>query len=152
MTPSVVGFVGLGNMGHPMASRIAAAGFDLVAFDAASMAERLPTGAVAGLDVADVAARADTMLLSVPDGAATAAIVDSVAAAPRRRVTTVVDLSTVGPRAASEAAQVLEPLGVNYVDGPVSGGVAGAPPRTVSQILSGPPTVLDFKPAQLDAY
>ena len=138
MIPSVVGFVGLGNMGHPMASRIAAAGFELVAFDAAGTAERLPAGAAAGLDVADVAARADTMLLSVPDGAATTAIVDVIASAPDRRVTTVVDLSTVGPKAASEAAQVLEPLSVSYVDGPVSGGVAGARAARSSLMFAGP--------------
>ena len=38
MTPAVVGFVGLGNMGGPMAQRIAAAGFELVGFDAAGTA------------------------------------------------------------------------------------------------------------------
>ncbi len=150
--PSVVGFVGLGNMGHPMASRIATAGFELVAFDAAGTADRLPAGAVAGLDVADVAARADTMLLSVPDGAATAAIIDVIASAPDRRVTTVVDLSTVGPRAASEAARVLEPLGVSYVDGPVSGGVAGARAGTVSLMFAGPASVLDDHRALFEAF
>jgi 3-hydroxyisobutyrate dehydrogenase len=150
--PSVVGFVGLGNMGHPMASRVAAAGFELVAFDAAGTADRLPAGAAAGLDVADVAARADTMLLSVPDGAATAAIVDVIASAPDRRVTTVVDLSTVGPKAASEAAQVLEPLSVSYVDGPVSGGVAGARAGTVSLMFAGPASVLDDHRALFEAF
>ncbi len=152
MTPSVVGFVGLGNMGHPMASRIAAAGFELVAFDAAGTEERLPAGASAALDVGDLAARADTILLSVPDGTATDAIVAAVVAAPSRRVTTVVDLSTVGPRAAADAAQILAPLGVTYVDGPVSGGVAGAKSGTVSLMFAGPPLVLADHHALFEAF
>jgi 3-hydroxyisobutyrate dehydrogenase-like beta-hydroxyacid dehydrogenase len=152
VTPSIVGFVGLGNMGHPMASRIAAAGFEVVAFDAAGTTERLPAGASAALDVGDLAARADTILLSVPDGASTAAIVDAVVAAPSRRVTTLVDLSTVGPRAAADAAQILAPLGVTYVDGPVSGGVAGARAGTVSLMFAGPPSVLDDHRPLFEAF
>ncbi|RPI07598.1 MAG: NAD(P)-dependent oxidoreductase, partial [Actinobacteria bacterium] len=144
--------MGLGNMGHPMASRIAEAGFELVAFDAAGTADRLPAGANAARDVADVAARADTILLSVPDGKSTAAIVDAVVAAPARRVTTVVDLSTVGPRAASEAARMLDPLGVTYADGPVSGGVAGARAGTVSLMFAGPPSVLDDHRPLFEAF
>ena len=69
---TTIGFVGLGNMGRPMADNIAAAGFDLVCFDAAGTAER----AAGRRDTrrpapADVFARADTVLLSVPDGAVT---------------------------------------------------------------------------------
>jgi len=143
VTPAVVGFVGLGNMGGPMARRIAAAGFELVGFDAAGTAERLPAGATAATDVADVCARADTMLLSLPDGPATLAVADAVVAAPERRVTTVVDLSTVGPAAATAAATALERVGVTYVDGPVSGGAAGAVAGTIALMFAGPDAVLD---------
>ncbi len=143
MTPAVVGFVGLGNMGGPMARRIVAAGFELVGFDAAGTAERLPAGATAATDVADVATRADTILLSLPDGHATLAVADGVAAAPQRRATTVVDLSTVGPAAATAAAAALERVGVTYVDGPVSGGAAGAAAGTIALMFAGPAAVLD---------
>ena len=40
-----IGFIGLGNMGGPMAANIAAAGMSMVVFDAAGTAERAPTGA-----------------------------------------------------------------------------------------------------------
>ena len=128
MTPTVLGFVGLGNMGRPMATRIAAAGFELVCFDAAGTTDRLPTARTEGRDVADVAARADTAFISVPDGKATLAIAHDLAAATDRRVTTVVDLSTVGPAVAEEAEDLFAAAGITYVDGPVSGGVAGAGP------------------------
>ncbi len=126
MTPQVLGFVGLGNMGRPMATRIAAAGFELVCFDAAGTGDRLPPGATEAKDIFDLAASADTAFVSVPDGKATLTVAGALAAADPRRVTTVIDLSTVGPAAAEEAASMLAAAGVAYVDGPVSGGVAGA--------------------------
>jgi 3-hydroxyisobutyrate dehydrogenase len=143
VTPAVVGFIGLGNMGGPMARRIAAAGFELVGYDAAGTTERLPAGATAAADVAAVAGRADTVLLSLPDGRATLAVADAVVAAQQRRVTTVVDLSTVGPAAATAAAATLEGVGVTYVDGPVSGGAAGAVAGTISLMFAGPDRILE---------
>jgi 3-hydroxyisobutyrate dehydrogenase len=143
MTPAVVGFVGLGNMGGPMARRVAAAGFELVCYDAAGTAERLPAGAHAADGMADLAARADTVLLSVPDGHATLAVVEAIAGSASRRLTTVVDLSTVGPAAAVSAAALLDRLGVTYADGPVSGGAAGARAGTIALMFAGPEAVLD---------
>lgn len=140
----VVGFVGLGNMGAPMATNVAAAGFETVTFDVAG------TGSAASL--AEVAARADTVLLSVPDGAASLTVVDGIAAAPDRRVGTVIDLSTVGPTAAREAADRLATVGVVYCDGPVSGGVAGARAGTISVMFGGPAAVFEANRALLSAF
>ena len=148
---SVVGFIGLGNMGQPMATNVAKGGFELVCFDAAGTQERLPDGATAAASLADVFARADTALLSVPDGAATRAIVDEIVAATDRRVTTVVDLSTVGPQVAGEVADRLAELGVTYADGPVSGGVAGARAATISMMFAGPAEVLEANRPVLQA-
>jgi 3-hydroxyisobutyrate dehydrogenase len=147
----VLGFVGLGNMGKPMADNLAAADFALVCFDAAGTDERLPTGAEAARSVGDVAARADTILLSVPDGDATLAIVDEIVAAVERRVSVVVDLSTVGPEVARTAAASLAPVGVTYCDGPVSGGVAGARAATIAFMFGGPDAVLDEHRAAFEA-
>jgi 3-hydroxyisobutyrate dehydrogenase len=148
---TVVGFVGLGNMGHPMATNVARAGFELICFDAAGTQERLPDGATAAAALADVFAGADTVLLSVPDGAATRAIVDELVAADVRRVTTVVDLSTVGPQVAGEVSERLDAVGVTYTDGPVSGGVAGARAATISMMFAGPADVLDVNRPILEA-
>jgi 3-hydroxyisobutyrate dehydrogenase len=147
----VVGFVGLGNMGQPMAINVAKAGFELVCFDAAGTRERMPEGAAEAASVADVSARADTVLLSVPDGAATRAIIDEVASGEGRRVTTIVDLSTVGPQVATEVAERLSALGVTYADGPVSGGVAGARAATISMMFAGPAEVLEANRPVLEA-
>jgi 3-hydroxyisobutyrate dehydrogenase-like beta-hydroxyacid dehydrogenase len=151
VSAAAIGFVGLGNMGQPMAARVAAAGFALVGFDRAGTEGRLPAGAVAAAGLDDVAAGADTILLSLPDGAATLDVATAIAAAPRRRVTTVIDLSTVGPAAAADAAAVLADAEVVYADGPVSGGVAGARRGTLALMFSGPPETLDAYRPLLEA-
>ena len=148
---STIGFIGLGSMGLPMASNVAAAGFDLVCFDAAGTAERLPPGASAAASVADVFERCGTTLISVPDGAATTAVIDELERAAKRTVTTVIDLSTVGPVAARASAARLEPMGITYCDGPVSGGVAGARAGTISLMFAGPSAVFEAHRPILDA-
>ncbi len=149
---TTIGFIGLGNMGRPMAGNIAAAGFDLVCFDAAGTPERLPEGARAVASAEDVFGLADTALFSVPDGAATTALIDQLDRTPQRRVTTIIDLSTVGPTVARASAARLGPRGVTYCDGPVSGGVAGARARTISLMFGGPVAVLDAHRKIFDAF
>jgi 3-hydroxyisobutyrate dehydrogenase len=148
---TTIGFIGLGNMGYPIAANIAAARFDLVCFDAAGTADRLPPGATAAGSAEELFGMADTAMLSVPDGTATAALVDRLVHASNRRVTTLIDLSTVGPAVARASAARLEPLGVTYCDGPVSGGVAGARAATISLMFAGPEAVLDANRALLGA-
>jgi 3-hydroxyisobutyrate dehydrogenase-like beta-hydroxyacid dehydrogenase len=150
-TGLVLGFVGLGNMGQPMAANLVAAGFDVQAFDTAGTVERLPAGAHACSSVAEVAERSDTVLLSLPDGAATRTVTEEIAATAERRAATVIDLSTVGPAVAVEVAAALAAVGAAYADGPVSGGVAGARAATLSLMFAGPADVLDVHRAALDA-
>jgi 3-hydroxyisobutyrate dehydrogenase-like beta-hydroxyacid dehydrogenase len=139
----VVGFVGLGNMGAPMAANIAAAGYPVIGFDAAGTDGRLPGGCESADSIDELVGRADTVMLSVPDGAVTLTIADQIAAADGRRARVVIDLSTVGPVAAQEAARRFAELGISYVDGPVSGGVAGARARTIALMFGGPTEVFE---------
>ncbi len=132
-----LGFIGLGQMGAPMAANIAKGGFDLVVFDRAGTAERAPAGAALAVSVDDAAARAETLFLSLPDGPVSIAVARQIATAPERRTTVVVDLSTIGPGAARAAAEILGAAGVAYVDAPVSGGQAGAVAGTITLMWAG---------------
>lgn len=134
---SVVGIVGLGAMGGPMAANLVAAGVQVVAFDAAGTVDRLPAGATAAASIAEVAATARVVVLSLPDGAASAAVVTELLGAADRAVEVVVDTSTIGPDAARANAALAEVAGVGYVDAPVSGGVAGARARTITVMVAG---------------
>jgi 3-hydroxyisobutyrate dehydrogenase-like beta-hydroxyacid dehydrogenase len=150
-TPAL-GFIGLGQMGGPMATNIARAGFGLTVFDKAGTAERAPPGATHAESLEDAAARADTLFLSLPDGPVSIAVAQQIAAAPERRTTVVVDLSTIGPDAAREAAGILEAAGVTYIDAPVSGGQAGAAAGTITIMWAGPAVELERHRAVVAAF
>ena len=134
---AVFGFVGLGNMGGPMAARVAAAVPGTLGYDAAGTAERAGPGLAACQSVAEIARRADAVFLSLPDGKVVAAVAEDIAQAPSRRATLVVDLSTIGIAAARAAAAALARHGIRYLDAPVSGGVTGAKRGTIAVMAAG---------------
>ncbi len=136
------GFIGLGQMGGPMAANIAAGGFPLVVHDRAG-ADLAPDGAQALDSNQAVAREAETIFLSLPDGAISLAVVDEIAATEDRRASVIVDLSTIGPEAARAADERCRAAGITYIDAPVSGGQAGARAGTITIMLAGPKPVVD---------
>ena len=126
MSDKPVGFIGLGNMGGPMAANLAAAGTKLCAFDAAGTQDRAPPGSEAAGSSANVAQRCETAFLSLPDGGIVNQVVAEMAGVSGAPLKTVIDTSTIGIDAAREAGQRLAEVGVDYVDAPVSGGRSGA--------------------------
>jgi 3-hydroxyisobutyrate dehydrogenase len=149
-----VGFIGLGKMGGPMAANLARVCERFVCFDAAGTADRAPSGANVEIasSVQDVARRCDSVFLSVPDGKVTLALAQAITSATEVRASTVIDLSTIGPEAAVEAAAKLAAEGITYCDGPVSGGAAGARAATISLMFSGETAVLEAHRALLQAF
>ncbi len=141
--PARFGFVGLGNMGGPMAANVAAAGFDLAVHDKAGSAALAPQGARPVDSLAELAAATDTVFLSLPDGPVSIAVATEIAAAPERAVSTVIDTSTIGIAAATDAHGILAEAGIAYIDAPVSGGSAGARAATISLMWAGPADLLD---------
>lgn len=133
---STVGVVGLGNMGQVLAANLVGAGLDVVAHDAAGP-ERAPDGVTFVASNGDVARWAGTIVLSLPDGAASAAVVEDLLTAEGRRTELVVETSTVGVRAAEALHARLQQEGVDLIDAPVSGGVAGARARTLLVMVAG---------------
>ncbi len=131
------GFIGLGNMGAPMAANLARAGRRLLVHDAAGTRERAPPGAAVAADNREVARGADTVILSLPDGDAVRRVAEEMIGAPGARVRCVLDTSTVGIAAARELHARLAEAGIGYLDAPVSGGVSGARKGTVAVMFSG---------------
>lgn len=151
------GFIGLGNMGGPMAGRLLDAGYALAVYDSNSDAvERLRAqGARACASLREVADSASTVFLSLP----TPEIVQQVAIGDDgviggTQVSRVVDLSTIGPRVAALVANALAARDIMYVDAPVSGGVGGAVRGTLAVMAACPrphydalePTLKHFGP------
>ena len=150
--PEVIGFVGLGQMGGPMAANIAKGGADIIVYDKAGTAERAPEGARLANSLGDVLSAADTVFMSVPDGPVSLALANEIAAYDGRRTTVVVDLSTIGPEAAREADAILKGAGVTYIDAPVSGGQGGARAGTIAIMWGGPKTVMDDHVPVLESF
>jgi 3-hydroxyisobutyrate dehydrogenase-like beta-hydroxyacid dehydrogenase len=141
MTDKLLGFVGVGRMGGPMAGRLLDAGYSLCIFDTNPEALRplVERGAKAAGSAQEVASAAPTVLISLP----TPLIVQSVVLGPKgvvhgSAVKTVIDLSTTGPGVANITAAGLAERKIVWVDSPVSGGVTGAAAGTLAVMVSCP--------------
>ena len=124
-----IGFIGLGNMGFPMARRLIQEGHDVVAFDTSSAAlERaVDLGAQAASSSREVANRSETVMASLPSPTASLEVATGVAGVIEgSRVKRYIDLSTVGSRTAVQINDLLAERNIVAIDSPVSGGVGGA--------------------------
>ncbi|MDE0148866.1 MAG: NAD(P)-dependent oxidoreductase [Rhodospirillaceae bacterium] len=153
----IYGFIGLGNMGGPMAANLAAflaaGGYPSpVVFDAAGTADRAPGGAACAPDAATVAQQADLVFLSLPDGSVVQAVAEAIAQTPERRASALVDLSTVGIDAAREIDGLLQAHGMAFADCPVSGGRIGAQNATISLMWAGPADLLEVHRPALESF
>ena len=143
MTSRTIGFVGLGNMGGPMAANLVASGRQVMVYDAAGTEARAPGGARLAASSTALAGAVESIHVCVPDGDASESIARDVVAAARRRTRLVVDHSTIGIAAAGRVHALLSGHGIEYVDAPVSGGVSGAVGATLSIMYSGPKSTLE---------
>ena len=133
-----IGFIGLGAMGGRMAANIAAAGFPMICFDAAGTKERAPKGARVGASVGAVAAEAEIIIFSLPNGDVSASVAEEIIETNQRSVSTIMDTSTIGVAAAKAVHGRLAGSGMAYMDAPVSGGIAGAAAGTMPLMFAGP--------------
>ncbi|WP_434701869.1 NAD(P)-dependent oxidoreductase [Pseudomonas sp. D1-36] len=141
-----IGFIGLGTMGEPMATRLVQAGLALTVFDLNNDAvNRLTTlGAQRAESAADVASKTEIVFVSLP----TPEIVEKVALGENgvvegKKVRVYIDLSTTGPRVAKVVANQLAAHKIIALDCPVSGGAAGAAKGTLALMVSGPGAAFD---------
>lgn len=145
------GFIGLGRMGGPMAANLAKAGFGPSVYDRAGTEERAPAAALTAESVAIVAGACDAVFLSLPAGRDVHAVLGELLQAKPRRAGEIIDLSTIGVKAAEDAAAKCAAAGVAYHDAPVSGGRAGALAATISIMWAGPADRLEAHRAALGA-
>ena len=125
-----VGFVGLGNMGMPLATNLVEAGFDVMAYDVREDRVRASAakGAKAGNSIADIANHGEVIALAVVDDEQVQAVVAGengllTASSPG---TVIAIHSTIHPRTVKALAETALAKGVAVVDAQMSGGAAGA--------------------------
>jgi 3-hydroxyisobutyrate dehydrogenase-like beta-hydroxyacid dehydrogenase len=136
-----IGFIGLGNMGQPMARRLIEAGHWLTVYDTRNdaVAPLLALGAKLATSPADIADRVETVMASLPEPHIVAKVATGEGGVIHgKRVKRFVDLSTTGSRVAADIAVALAKKNIMQVDSPVSGGVPGAIKGTLAVMVSGP--------------
>jgi 2-hydroxy-3-oxopropionate reductase len=151
----LIGFIGVGVMGGPMARRLIERGYALVAYDTNPVALKriVKLGARAAKSAREVADRAQIVFASLP----TPQIVRAVATGDNgvirgRAVKIFVDLSTTGSVIEKEIAQALAARRIATVDAPISGGAAGAAKGTLAVMVAGAPQAVAGVRAMLDVF
>ena len=142
MTPDTVsrlGYVGLGNIGGPMAGRLAKWPGGLTVFDLApdAVAKVVDQGARAASSLSELAASSDIIGICVRDDAQVRTVVTGLleSAAPGTILTV---HSTIGPETAVDLAAVCAEREVTLLDAPISGGAPGAEQGRLAVMVGGP--------------
>ena len=137
-----IGFVGLGKMGWPMASNLAAAGYELTVRDIdASVQDRFVAahGGVAAVTPGDLAGVQVVITMLPDDGVVRDALLDwdGGIAAVLAPGSLVIDMSSSNPRGTRALAETLGQRGIGLIDAPVSGGVPRAETGELSIMIGG---------------
>ena len=131
-----IGFIGLGNMGAPMAANLAAEGHEVKGFDLNAAA---PDGVRMAGSAADAATDAEIALTMLPNGAILRAVAEEIIPAMSKGAV-LIDSSTVEVEAARAVAAQAQAAGLEFLDAPVSGGVGGAAAGTLTFMVGGTET------------
>lgn len=142
-----VGFIGLGNMGNPMASNVLKNGFPMTVFDKnpEAMENLVQAGAKAAASAKEVVESAEVLLTSLPGSPE----VEGLYLEPGGLVelakpgTVLVDLSSVLPSTPRKLEPRAKARGVHFLEAPVSGGVTGARAATLAIMAGGDAEVLE---------
>lgn len=149
----IVGFLGLGRMGGPMAENLLAHTGQLLVHDvsAQAVATLVEKGAEAAGSAAALGERCDVVFTSLPTPAIVReAVLGEEGVASRRAPRIICDLSTSGPQLADELADALTGKAM-CLDAPVSGGIAGAKAGTISIMVGGPAAAFEEVRPMLEA-
>jgi len=135
-----VGFVGLGNMGLPMAGNLAKKGHDVKGFDIVedNLAKAAQSGVKKTESAADAAKDVEFLITMVPAGKDTLAVYEKSGVLQAAKPGTLfIDSSTIDVASARKAHELAKAAGMLSVDAPVSGGTGGAQGATLTFMVGG---------------
>lgn len=151
MTIRKVGFVGVGNMGNPMAGQLVKAGFDVTVFDVRSEVAQAfvaQHGGRAARSLVEVAEDAEAVITMLPNDKVVRKAVlgdgsENCIAAGLAKGAVVIDMSTSDPTGTRGLADALKPRGIDVIDAPVMGGVVFAKDGTLDIMVGGERELLE---------
>ncbi len=135
-----IGFIGVGNMGGPMAKNLIKAGNEVHAFDLSKVLldKVVAAGAVAAESATDAVRGADVVVTMLPAGKHVRAVYEGEVLGAVGAGTLLIDCSTIDVATARDVAGQAAAKGLSMVDAPVSGGVGGAEAGTLTFMVGGP--------------
>ncbi|MDH4150027.1 MAG: NAD(P)-dependent oxidoreductase [Betaproteobacteria bacterium] len=149
----IIGFVGIGTMGTPMAGNLARAGYKLVAFDldaARTAALAKESSVTVAASLAELGSQANIIITMLPDGKAVRTALcgknDSFKDCLLERAqknALIIDMSSSSPLGTRELGALLEQRGYQIIDAPVSNGLKGAVAATLSIMVGGDKSVFE---------
>lgn len=142
-----VGFIGLGNMGGPMAANLVKAGHQVTVFDLseAALAQAREAGCATASNVEDVAEGAEFVISMLPADHHVEGVYLGEQGLQHKldKATLVIDCSTISAETARKLSAELANHGIRFIDAPVSGGVGGAKAGTLTFICGGEESAVD---------
>ena len=127
-----IAFVGLGNMGAPMALNLQKAGHKITGFDTVAA----PDGIACATSTTEAVCGAEVVITMLPNGTIARAVADdALAVLPEGAL--LIDCSTIEVGAARAIAEIAAARGIGFLDAPVSGGVGGAAAGTLTFMVGG---------------
>ena len=134
-----IAFIGLGNMGGPMAANLAKAQHHVVAFDLsdAALNTAVEKGAHKASSAAEAVKGAEIVVTMLPAGKHVREVYEKDVLPNVAKGTLLIDCSTIDVESARHVAALAEKAGLDMVDAPVSGGVGGATAGTLTFMVGG---------------
>ena len=128
-----IGFVGLGNMGTPMAVNLTNAGHEVVGFDPVAA---IPAGVTKAQTAQEAASGADVVITMLPNGAIAHSVASDILPVMTKGAV-LLDCSTIDVASARAMDQLAQDHSIGFLDAPVSGGVGGASAGTLTFMVGG---------------
>ena len=136
---TTIGFIGLGNMGLPMAKNLLGAGYAVTGFDLSgdAVSALASSGGTAVSTAAEAAAAADIVVTMLPAGPQVRAVYGNDVIPNAKAGALFVDCSTIDVESARDVANQARDAGFEMIDAPVSGGTGGAEAGTLTFMIGG---------------
>ncbi|MBV9782268.1 MAG: 3-hydroxyisobutyrate dehydrogenase [Acidisphaera sp.] len=136
---ATVAFIGLGNMGRPMAANLVKAGHDVAGFDLVpeAVAAHVAAGGRAVASAEEALREADFVISMLPAGRHVRELYAGLIAALAGKTPLLIDSSTIDVQTAREVSATAQAAGLEMLDAPVSGGVGGAAAGTLTFMVGG---------------
>ena len=134
-----IAFIGLGHMGGGMAPNLAKAGHEVLAFDLVpeALEKAASAGCTAASSAADAVKNAEVVITMLPAAQHVRAVYENDVAPNAKPGSLLIDCSTIDVTSARQAGCDLEELGFDFVDAPVSGGIAAAAAGSLTFMVGG---------------